>query len=269
MNKQQIKTKLIATFGEKSMAYLHALRFIYLLWAKQTLEPEIRLLPLLVHKGETVIDVGANGADWTYWLHHFVGNTGSVFAFEADPYYAKATDVALKLMCLKGVHLFPYGLSEENEKVPLAIFDVNGSRLSGRSHIDKYSEKTEETQIVELKRLDSLVEYYPQLAAAKLIKCDVEGYELIVFRGAVEIMDSSRPIVILEIGHFETQGYSVNDVYDFFSIRNYVSFAMVSDKTIAQTNQMMEHKEALSVNRVLIPVEQITMLSDKIQIILE
>lgn len=268
MNTRYIKTKLIGALGEKPMVFIQALRFVYLLYSKHNTDPEIALLPTLVRKGDTVIDVGASGANWTYWLQRSVGKTGFVYAFEADPYYALATHLAIKLLRLKGTRLFPHGLSDSDEEVPLRVIDSEGLRLSGLSHIDKNASKVSSgVNVVNLKRLDSLIREHPRLLTTKLIKCDVEGYELFVFRGAVEILDRSRPFVILETGNFETQGYSGSDLFEFFHSRHYASFALTGDNTLAPTNTAMEHEKALSVNRVLLPLEQITLVQDKIRIL--
>ncbi len=268
MNTQQIKTRLIKTIGERPTAFLQALRFIYLLYIKQRTDPEIALLPKLLNEGDTAIDVGANGANWTYWLHENVGRTGSVYAFEADPYYAIATDLAIKLLRLRGVRLFPYGLSNVEEKVVLLVHDSKGLRLTGKSHIDRNANECGVgAKSVRLRRLDALLDDLPKLATTKLIKCDVEGYELFVFRGAVEIIERSRPFIILETGNFEIQGYSSRDVYDFFDSREYVSLAMVGDNTLAKTDAAMEHREAISVNRVLIPKEQLRNIQAEINVL--
>ncbi len=265
MNTQQIKTRLIETIGERPTAFLQALRFIYLLYTKQDTDPEIALLPKLLNKGDTAVDVGANGANWTYWLHGIVGRTGSVYAFEADPYYAAATDLTIRLMRLKGVRLFPYGLSDVEEKVKLQVNDSGGLRLTGKSRIDRNAnENSIGAKSVEVRRLDSLIYDFPKLVTTRLIKCDVEGYELFVFRGAVDIIERSRPVIILETGNFEIQGYGSRDVYDFFDCREYVSFALIGDNTLAKTNNAFEHGKAITVNRVLIPKEQQRSIQDEI-----
>ncbi|MDZ7760080.1 MAG: FkbM family methyltransferase [Desulfovermiculus sp.] len=257
---QQVKTKLIRMFGYRPVAALQAIRFIYLLLVRQTPDPEVNILPFLIGKGDITIDVGANGADWTYWLYR---NTGRVFAFEADPYYALSTSLAIKLMRLKGVQLFPFGLSEINEKLPLVVSANNGSRLSGLSHINRYASKKSAIE-VELKQLDSLVEEWPELSAAKLIKCDAEGYELFVFRGAEEIIQRVRPYIIFEIGNFGIHGYSAKEIFDFFVARDYASYALIHDKILGKTDQMLEHKEAVSVNRMMIPKEKLNTLKGKV-----
>jgi len=110
MNTQKIKSKLIKVFGERCIAYIQALRFVYLIKRDENPDPEFKLLPKLLNDGDTAVDVGANSAYWTYYLHKNVGGTGHVFAFEADPYYALATEMTIKLMCLKRVSFFRFGL---------------------------------------------------------------------------------------------------------------------------------------------------------------
>jgi FkbM family methyltransferase len=252
-------------FGDKSMAYLQALRFVYLLRKYGNPEPEVRLIRRFLKKGDVAVDVGANEADWAYSLHQCVGKEGHVYAFEADPYYALATDITIKIMRLRGVRLFSFGLSDTDEKVILRVSNSKGLRVSGQGYIDKNADRNEEgVEVVQLKRLDSLIQEYPQLLNTALIKCDVEGYELFVFKGANEILAKARPFIILEVGHYERQGYSARDVYNFFEERGYSPFAMVGGDRLSATGAMLEHDRALSVNRVLIPKEKTNVVEDLI-----
>jgi len=266
MNTQRIKSILIRILGERFTACIQALRFVYLLKHSKNPEPEIQLLPRLLNKGDTAVDVGANGASWTYYLHQNVGITGYVFAFEADPYYALATEMAIKFMRLKRVSLFHFGLSDKDEEVPLRVIDSNGLRVSGLGHVDKNADKNEQgVEIVQLKRLDSLIQEHSRILNTKLIKCDVEGYELFVLKGANQLLTKSRPFVILEVGHFGKQGYSARDVYNFFEERGYSAFAMVTNNELSPTDVMLEHEKALSDNRIMIPKEKIAIVGNLIQ----
>lgn len=265
MNAQRIKSCLIETFGEHFMAYIQAIRFYYLLMKKERLEqdPELAFIRRFLKKGEIAIDIGANGADYTYCLHQCVGEEGYVYAFEADPYYALATDITIKLMRLKNVRLFSFGLSNVDELVPIRVNDPQGLKFSGESYVDKIADKDDKgIRFVQLKRLDSMVEQYPSLLNTALIKCDVEGYELCVFEGCTMIIEQARPFIILEVGNYSRHGYSSNDIHNFFEKRNYISFAVVGENKLSETDNKFQHDEAISVNRIMIPNERIKYIKD-------
>jgi hypothetical protein len=110
-----------------------------------------------------------------------------------------------------------------------------------------------------------LIPEYPELLRTSLLKCDVEGYELFVFKGAQQILSKARPVVILEIGNFEKQGYSAREVHTFFEERHYESFAMAGKDELVATNAWLDHDRAMSVNRVLIPAEKIEGIRDLVR----
>lgn len=267
MNTQRIKVKLISFLGYKATAYVQAMRFVYLLKVQSRLEPELKIVQCFLKNGDTVVDVGANGADWTYGLHQCVRPGGFVYSFEADPYYAMATAIAIRLLRLSGVCLFPFGLSDREEEAPLRIVDPNGLRSSGLGYVDKQVSNSDAgIQMVRLKMLDSLSTEYPKLLNTTLIKCDVEGYELFVFRGANRVLTTARPIIVTEVGNYEKQGYTNRDVYEYFTAMNYLSYAMVGKCKLSQTDSMLNHKGCLSVNRILVPKERIPFIQKAVTI---
>ncbi|MFC1692656.1 FkbM family methyltransferase [Candidatus Latescibacterota bacterium] len=267
MNTQRIKSIFIKFFGGKIMAYVQALRFIYLLKTDRNPDPEIKFIHLFLNKGDIAVDIGANGADWTYHLHQCVGREGRVYAFEANPYYAMATDITIKLMRLKGVRFFPFGLSDKDECVVLRVTDSKGNRLSGQGYVDKNADINEKgIEVINLKRLDSLSPNYPEILNTALIKCDVEGFEIFVFKGANKIIENSRPIIILEVGNYEKHGYSSRDIFNFFVKMEYSPYAMVEGYSLLATNDLLEHDYTLSSNRILIPKEKINTIRNLIDI---
>jgi FkbM family methyltransferase len=266
MDTQRIKTLLIAMLGESLTARIQGLRFAYLRTTSPLADPEAGLIPRFSKQGDVTIDVGANGADWTRTLHLNVGATGHVFAFEADPYYALATRHAIRLMRMRGVHLFEFGLSDQEEELPLRILDAAKQRVSGLGYIDRNAgQGGGQATLVRLRTLDSLIPEHPELLRTSLFKCDVEGYELFVFRGARRILSEARPVVILEVGDFEQQGYSAREIHAFFKELHYDSFAMAGKEELVETDSLLDHDRAMSVNRVLIPAEKIGRVRDLVR----
>jgi len=266
INLKKIKTILLKLLGLQITSFIQALRFLYLLKKKKSFDAETKMLDKFLSTGDIAVDIGANGANWTYCLHKAVTASGVVFAFEADPYYAKATDLAIKMMKMKNVFLFPFGLSDKIENVPLRIKNSNGMRYAGMGFVDKNADpKNDNIEMVNLKTLDSLINEYPGLESVKLIKCDVEGYELFVFMGSVEILKKTRPIIVLEVGNYEKHNYDGSLLYNFFKDIKYTAYALSNDNKLSETDLYLNHKNALSVNRILMPNEKIKLFENILQ----
>jgi FkbM family methyltransferase len=237
------------------LAWLHGFRFA---WLRRRLEqdPETQLLPGLLSPGDVAVDVGANGANWTWFLSRAAGPVGHVLAFEADPYYARATACAVRIMRLRNVTFLPFGLSDCAETVHLKTSNKNGTRLSGCSRVEKGSFQGGGTTLVRLVPLDSLRNIHPELGRTRLIKCDVEGYELFVLRGAEAILRAARPVLIFEIGSFERQGYTAGDLGRWLRERDYDLFALRRDRRLASLDDQLNHPDAATVNRIGLPAER-------------
>jgi len=209
--------------------------------------------------GDVVVDVGANGADWTLALSRQVGRQGTVYAFEADPYYAEVTRKTVQLLGLKNVVFFPFGLSDRSENVLLRIRDKNGRRISGMGtvvrKVDEESPSRNKYVNIKLERLDSIAESYTKLFGARLIKCDVEGFELMVFRGAETVLRRARPVVIVEVGGAHLHGYTDDELFQFFNKIHYTSYVAVSASCIRRSTRGGAIDEGLRPNRIMLPKE--------------
>jgi len=254
MLSQKVKTKLLGSMSKENVVRLQAWRFVYLLKTRKEKDPEEKILHHFLKEGDVAIDVGANGADWTSALSRQVADSGRIYAFEADPYYAAATKMTVHLMKMKNVEFFSFGLSNKNEELPLRVFDETGLRYSGLGYIDKDANEDDKSVVrVPLKTLDSLAENDSKISEAKFIKCDVEGFELFVFQGAPKVIEEAQPVVLVEVGNFEQQDYTSEDLYRFFKERGYICYALNSSGKLVESDEHMEHDGAASVNRLLIP----------------
>ena len=156
---------------------------------------ERALMRRLVKHGEVVLDVGAYFGLHTVLLSELVGPSGQVFAFEPSP---------AVLPCLtktmRGIHnatLLPVALAEGQRRASFFVPpEASCASFADWTSGPAASKRRHEVQVDCLDRL--LAEGL--IAVPDFFKCDVEGAEALVFRGASAILDRERaPFVLFEL----------------------------------------------------------------------
>ena len=153
-------------------------------------EPELDLLPELVRRGGTAVDVGANQGFFSFALAQHAGH---VVAFEPNADYA----LFARWMLRGHAEVLRYALSDRSGR---ATFHVPISKegmvlhLAGslKGEFPQFSEIR--TYDVEIRSLDSF-----KLKDVCFIKVDVEGAEREVLDGAKETIARDRPVLVLEL----------------------------------------------------------------------
>lgn len=218
--------------AERLMPWAYAARMSWLAPRAYRRKPELSLVQRLVQPGWVALDIGANGADWTWALAQRVGSEGHVFAFEADPFYATVTGRAIALLRLRNVTLFRFGLSDQQEMADLLIRNEANERYVGTSRIVRErgtADADGQATRVRLERLDDVAVRNPMVSSCRFIKCDVEGFELMVFRGSLALLRRARPIVVTEIGNGQMQGIHEKDIFRLFADLGYVFYGIGVD----------------------------------------
>src|SRR5262245_35964871 len=83
------KRLLAPLLNESTYAALQAVAMSWDIRRKAWWEPELELLPKLVERGDTVLDIGANFGLYAYYLSRAVGPSGRVYCFEPIPFTAR------------------------------------------------------------------------------------------------------------------------------------------------------------------------------------
>ena len=145
--------------------------------AEEMLTPFAQYVPV----GGTVIDVGASIGDHTVTYAQWVGVDGMVAAFE--PHAESYECLCHNTDNLKQVLPINSALSDSEESASIVCLSN-----AGASYLDP------DGGDVPTLLLDNF-----EFKDVSFIKIDAEGYETKVLRGAVETINNSRPVMLIEV----------------------------------------------------------------------
>lgn len=163
----------------------------------------------LVLPGSTVVDVGANMGYLAARLSDYVGEEGRVYAVEPVPEtYALLEQVVrrLNLHAVKPLHAC--ASDRPGDRIMKIPAYNKGPDNYYESHVVESGDSGEPGRSVPVRaaRLDDLLG--KQVTDVSFIKIDVEGHELEVVRGAVRVIEQSRPALLIEVSGSPDEGNS-------------------------------------------------------------
>jgi len=158
-------------------------------------EPEVQeVLQRHLRPGMTFYDVGANIGLFSLLAARLVGKDGRVVAFEADPEIATRLREHVARNGFGWIKVEQKAVWSEPSTVYFARIDPAASPDRGLGHVVPTGAR--DTIQVTAVSLDNYGETRP---APDFIKCDVEGAEVEVFRGAERLLKEKRPGIICEM----------------------------------------------------------------------
>jgi FkbM family methyltransferase len=169
-----------------------------------------------------VLDIGANEGFFTTYLARKVGDSGLVIAFEPSPREVQRLQRNIAINGLSNVRVVTSALSDH---VGRATFHVADAEHNGQNTLGTFGHAGvgEAGQFeVDLVRLDDVFPEY-QRSRLDLIKMDVEGAEWAVLKGAREIIERFRPIILLEVfdAALRGQGGSATELLTWLKDHHY------------------------------------------------
>jgi FkbM family methyltransferase len=170
-------------------------------------------------EGDTIIEVGANVGTETIGFAGIVGSGGKVIAFEPLPSNVANLHNILALNGGLNVVLFPVAVGDTC--ATLRFCAPAGRENSGLGHIADSADTNNPNQIeVECLTLDSLAR---SLGRARLLAIDVEGFEVLVIRGAQTYIRENRPVIIVEAAgtHQRRAGFALSELHRILTQMEY------------------------------------------------
>ncbi|GAW40652.1 Methyltransferase domain protein [Brevundimonas sp. SH203] len=186
-------------------------RFLWRAYRAKTRDQatELALIKARLSSNDLVCDIGANKGSYLYWMSRWAGQA---IAFEPQPDLAEYIRTAVQVLRLDNVTVETAAVSNRSGHCDLYV-PSPGSPEASLEPIDGA-----ETLRV---RMVSLDDYFHADDHVALLKVDVEGAELEVFRGADRILRQSRPVLLFECEQRHLRTGTVYDCFSYLEARGY------------------------------------------------
>lgn len=177
-----------------------------------------------VKYGDTVFDIGAHKGGYLYFLKRAVGEKGTVHAFEPQSILFKYLQKLNTLFHWNNVSIHPMAVSENSGHAVLSIPFNKGKRSSPCATILEY-ETSFPINYRENVVTITLDEYCLQRGLKPdLLKVDVEGNELSVFKGSEYILSNYHPKIVFESESRFVGEARVKETFQFLLNLGYTGF---------------------------------------------
>lgn len=211
----------------------------------------------LITKDDVLLDIGANVGYYSI----LAAKAGAlVYAFEPAPAIYQRLRRNIELNQLATVKTFCVGLGEKTDS-EIFYYDQMCSSASSRADLDYFSDGTAVRIECPFVTLDEICAR-EGIDRIDLIKCDVEGGELFVFRGGIQTLKKYRPYVLCEMlrkwsAKFH---YHPDEIIQLFSSLGYVCAALPKSGT--GEGYLLEHmlETTEETNFLFAPSEKVTEL---------
>ena len=183
--------------------YLRAVSRMFFLWQRLGIgryapaTEYVYHLPQLVHAGDTAIDIGANLGYYARLMSRIAGRNGHVYAVE--PVAPIRRVLERNLSGCGNVDILPYALGAAEGEIRMgnATVRTGGYFGTGQNFVMEAGAEADVEFTAEMRRGSEL---FGHLTRIDFIKCDVEGYEVVIMEEMRPLLERFRPTVLIETG---------------------------------------------------------------------
>ncbi len=178
---------------------------------------EFRAILSVLRRGDVAVDVGAHKGAYMYWLRKAVGAEGKVFVYEPQMRLAAYLSSVSTAMRWNNIAVHDCALSDITG---VGTLHIPGNGDSPGASLDQAVLGGQSGHRCEC-RMDTLDHQLADVRRVALLKVDVEGHELQVFRGGLGILSRDRPLVLFECEERHLQNHRMQDVFAFLENLGY------------------------------------------------
>src|ERR1700755_662703 len=185
-------------------------------------ERELSYLCKIIPEDAVTVDVGANCGLYTRQLARL---SRQVHAFEPSQQMARL----LRRTSAANVNVHEMALSDHDGDAELFIPQDDDGPVHGLASLEARADPS--TRVVSahvpMARLDAVIDQ-----DVAFVKIDVEGHELNVLNGAVELLERCQPVFLVE-AEDRHRAEATRSVFEFFRDRSYRGFFLKDDEVVA------------------------------------
>ena len=209
---------------------------------------ELEMQLNLIEPDYSVFDIGGN-LGW-YSMHVAKERPGAkIFTFEPIKSTFELLNENIRINRFTNIETFNYGFSDTEGEMTF-YFDP---ALSVNASLADLSNNNQLVKVIcYVKKLDNFIK--EKNYKVDFIKCDVEGAELLIYQGGMELISNQRPVIFSEMLRKWAAkfNYHPNDIIELLSGEEYGCYVLKNkklkafglvDETTQDTNYFFLHKE--------------------------
>ena len=166
--------------------------------------------------GSTLLDIGANKGVFSIYMSRAAGPSGKLLAFEAQPELGAHLRAVKQSFGLDNMTIVNLGLSSQPGVLTMRRSEA-GSGMASFHNDDADGLDSIDIPVI---KLDDYIDDH-RTGPVRFIKCDVEGHELDVFRGAEQLLLRDKPILLFECHDSEA---SKGELFNYLTGLGYDGF---------------------------------------------
>ena len=208
--------------------------------SKKEWEPHITKFTQVYHSLypiKNIIDIGANFGYHTLLFSRECSE--NVYSFEPQIQNFKLLEENVKLNERKNIILHNYACGDQNCVIKMPVFQC--------SHTINMGDITPNVDINDNYSLSTsiLLDEYPFSHKIDLIKLDVQGWEKKVLLGAIGLLKTHKPVLIVEFEHFQLEktNTTCKELFDFIREQDYYIFYL---EYVYPADHVCVHKDHLT-----------------------
>lgn len=198
----------------------------------------------LIRKGDIILDIGANLGYYSKLFARWTGPQGHVHSVEPVKIYNEVFRKATT--GYPNITLYPYALGTEEKEITLVSPLHDGYMHTGLPHIcnSRTTEQPSEHELTFPAQMKIASQLFGSLERIDYIKCDIEGYEVVVLTDLKEVIATRRPLVQVEIS-----GNNHAALFDLFREIGYTPYRLHGKKLYPYTASLQEEGDFLFIPR--------------------